>query len=209
MPTATQLKSYYASIGLALWKGDVHGVERGGWSVGPIENLPQDGEDACFFNYFPNLRQVERGWRCMAASLFAEERLMRRLLAMYRTASTDELEAILSWMKDLSAARIPGIETAFASPEVAEWLSTTARNHAYWTFGEDMTGIYTDFPMPELPSRWRQQAARLYVRYYCTDGTMRRGLLHRKILWLCERACRERLRALPKACSTVPIRNRL
>jgi hypothetical protein len=209
MPTATQLKSYYASIGLALLKGDVHGIERGGWSVGPTENLPQDGEDACFFNYFLDLREVERGWRCMAASLFAEEMIMRRLLAMYRTASTAEIEAILSWMKDLSAERIPGIEMVFASPEVPEWLSTTARNRAYWVFGTDMTGIYPDFPPPELPFRWRQQAARLYVRYYRINGMLRRGLLHRKIVWLCERACRERLRALPKAHHPPSIRHRL
>lgn len=199
MRTAAEMKEYFSSIGFTLVKGCFNSRGKGGWTLGPTQNFPSTPAPADwpFSIHFPTLREVERGWGCTAASLFTDMDIMRKLLVMYKTAPTHELESIADWAENMMRNG-GGTACEFESPNVPGWLSTQMKNQTYWSFGE-VQNISDGYTLPILERDWKKKAKQLYSRYYKKSGSCARATLDQRIAWLCRRACVERLRGLPKA----------
>lgn len=199
MRTAAEMNKYFVSIGFTLVKGCFNTYGKGGWTLGPTQFFSTQKEDG-YWRYsihFPSLREVERGWGCKVASLLTDMDVMRKLLMMYKTASTHELEAIADWAENLRRNG-GGTRCEFESPNVPVWLSTQMKNETFWCFGWALDFL-EGYSSPVLPPGWKKKAKKLYSRFYTKDCSYKKRTLRQRIVWLCRRACKERLRALPQA----------
>lgn len=203
------MQDYFLSIGLCLFKGKEVGKPEFGWMV--TASIVYG--DHCRLFSGKTLVDVKRWWRERVAILDTEDRAMRVLLGRYKTASTEELEAIATWSGAIGLTN-PAPPVIAGVPVVLSDLVAEKRSmsqfHCPPPWGWPAWKKWPT-PLPAFIGKkyWWKKAARLYVRGYKKSGGIRRGPVHRRIARLARRACQERIRCLPIACNPGEPRPRL